>query len=264
MRIVVIMALLACRLCLAQATNECMPSTLNIPSAQHPCVYPDHRATFRVVAPDAQKVQVRIGQTFDMVKGSDGAWTVTTTPLVVGFHYYSLVIDGATVADPATRTFFGSGWDNSGIEIPEASDVDYYLPQNVPHGQVSLRWYYSKVTGKWRRCYVYTPPDYDTGKVRYPVLYLMHGWGENEQGWHIQGHADFILDNLIAAKKAKPMIIVMDNLNAAKPGEDASIFAARGLVPQAKPQLCRPREGGEPLLQDEEVWLASTAGHLQK
>jgi enterochelin esterase family protein len=188
-----------------------------------------------LVAPDAQKVQVRIGQTFDMVKGSDGAWTVTTAPLVVGFHYYSLVVDGATVADPATRTFFGSGWENSGIEIPEGGDVDYYLPKNVPHGQISQRWYYSEVTGKWRRCYVYTPPDYDAGKARYPVLYLLHGWGENEQGWNMQGHADFIMDNLIAARKAKPMIIVMDNLNAVKTGEDASIFAARGLVPQAKP-----------------------------
>jgi hypothetical protein len=101
MRVIMMIALLSCRLCLAQATDECKPSTLNIPSARYPCVYPDHRATFRVVEPDANKVQVRVGQTFDMVKGSDGAWTVTTTLLVVGFHYYSLVIDGATVADPA-------------------------------------------------------------------------------------------------------------------------------------------------------------------
>ena len=89
---------------------------------------------------------------------------MTTTPLVEGFHYYSLVVDGVTMADPATRTFFGSGWENSAIEIPEAADVDYYLPKDVPHGQVSQRWYHSKVTGKWRRCYVYTPPDYDAGK----------------------------------------------------------------------------------------------------
>jgi enterochelin esterase-like enzyme len=242
MRIIAMLALLSCRLCFAQGADECKPSTLNIPSARYPCVYRDQRATFRLVAPDAQKVQVRIGQTYDMVKGADGAWTVTTTPLVVGFHYYSLVVDGVTVADPATRTFFGSGWENSGIEIPEAADVDYYLPKDVPHGQVSQRWYYSKVTGKWRRCYVYTPPDYDTGKARYPVLYLLHGWGENEQGWHIQGHADFIMDNLIAAKKAKPMLIVMDNLNAVRPGEDASIFAARGLLPQTKP-AAPPAEG---------------------
>jgi enterochelin esterase family protein len=243
MRTIIMLLLFGCQLGFGQATDECKPSTLNIPSAQYPCVYPDHRATFRLVAPDTQKVQVRIGQNFDMVKGTDGAWTVTTTPLVVGFHYYSLVVDGAAVADPATRTFFGSGWENSGIEIPEAADVDYYLPKDVPHGQVSQRWYHSKVTGKWRRCYVYTPPDYDTGKARYPVLYLLHGWGENEQGWHIQGHADFIMDNLIVAKKAKPMIIVMDNLNTVKPGEDASIFAARGLLPQAKP-AAPPAEGG--------------------
>jgi enterochelin esterase-like enzyme len=239
------LALLGCGLCWGQAAEECVPSTLNIPGAQYPCVYPDHRATFHLAAPDAQKVQLRIGKGFDMVKGDDGAWTVTTTPLVVGFHYYSVVVDGATMADPATRTFFGSGWDNSGIEIPEAADVDYYLPKDVPHGQVSQRWYYSKVTGKWRRCYVYTPPDYDTGKARYPVLYLFHGWGENEQGWHTQGHADFILDNLIAARKAVPMIIVMDNLNAVKPGEDGTIFTSRGLRPPPRP-AAPPAEGGRP------------------
>jgi enterochelin esterase-like enzyme len=233
MRIVtmVMLALLVCGLCWGQTPDECKPSSLNVPGAKYPCVYPDGRATFRIVAPDAQKVQVRVGRAFDMEKGPDGAWMVTTTPLVVGFHYYSLVIDGATVADPATHTFFGSGWRNSGIEIPEAADVDYYLPKDVPHGQVSQRWYYSKVTEKWRRCYVYTPPDYDAGKTRYPVLYLLHGWGENEQGWHTQGYADLILDNLIAAKKAKPMIIVMDNLNAVKPGQDSSIFNARGAAP---------------------------------
>jgi enterochelin esterase-like enzyme len=242
---IITLALLGCGLCWGQATEECKPSTLNIPGAQYPCVYPDHRATFRVVAPDAQKVQVRVGKTFDMAKDPEGAWIVTTTPLVEGFHYYSLVVDGATVADPSTRTFFGSGWLNSAIEIPEAADVDYYFPKDVPHGQVSLRWYYSKVTGKWRRCYVYTPPDYDAGKARYPVLYLLHGWGEDETGWNLQGHADFILDNLIAAKTAQPMIIVMDNLNAVKPGEDGTIFTSRGLRPPPRP-AAPPAEGARP------------------
>ena len=235
MKIVALM-LLSGALGWGQATDECKPSSLNIPGAPYPCIYPDHRVAFQVTAPDAQKVQVRLGGAHDMSKGADGLWTVTIPPQVVGFHYYSIVIDGATVADPATRTFFGSGWDNSGIEIPEAeSDAAYYSARDVPHGQVSQRWYYSKVTGKWRRCYVYTPPDYDAGKTRYPVLYLLHGWGENEQGWQTQGHADFILDNLIAEKKAKPMIIVMDNLNTAKPGEDARIFSARWLWPQPAP-----------------------------
>jgi len=242
---VIALALFICGLCWGQGADECKPSTLNIPGAQHPCVYSDHRATFRLVAPDAQKVQVKIvGKTLDMVKGDDGTWTATSEPLVVGFHYYSVVVDGATLADPATRTFFGSGWANSGIEIPEETGADYYLPKDVPHGQVSQRWYYAKVTGKWRRCYVYTPPDYDTGKARYPVLYLMHGWGEDETGWHIQGHVDFILDNLITAKKAKPMIVVMDNLNAVKPGEDGTIFTSRGLRPPPRPAT-PPAEGGQ-------------------
>lgn len=241
---VAMLTLLACALCWGEATDECKPSRLNIPGAQYPCVYPDHRARFRLVAPDAQKVQVKVGQTFDMVKGAEGAWTVTTTPLVVGFHYYSLVLDGVAVADPATRTFFGSGWANSGIEIPEAADGDYYLSKNVAHGQVSQRRYYSKVSGKWRRSYVYTPPDYDAGKTRYPVLYLLHGWGEDETGWYTQGHVDSVMDNLIAAKKAEPMIIVMDNLNAVKAGEDGSIFWARGLQPPPTGEAGRGGRGG--------------------
>jgi enterochelin esterase family protein len=239
------LAALVCLVSWGQAADDCTPSRLNIPGSKYPCVYPDGRATFRFVAPEAQKVQVRVGKPFDMTKDASGVWTVTTSPLVVGFHYYSVVVDGATVADPATRTFFGSGWDNSAIEIPEPADVDYYLQKDVPHGQVSQRWYFSKVTNKWRRCYVYTPPDYDAGKARYPVLYLMHGWGENEQGWHTQGHADLILDNLIAAKKAKPMIIVMDNLNAVKPGEDGTIFSARWLWPPPPPSAT-PAQGGAP------------------
>jgi enterochelin esterase-like enzyme len=242
----VAVAIIGMGLCFGQPAEQCKPSSLNIPGAPYPCVYPDRRVAFRVAAPDAQKVQVRLGGPHDMTKGADGLWTVTIPPQVVGFHYYTIVIDGATVADPATRTFFGSGWDNSGIEIPEPeSDGAYYSAKDVPHGQVSQRWYYSKVTGKWRRCYVYTPPDYDAGsRNRYPVLYLLHGWGENEQGWHIQGHVDFILDNLIAEKKAKPMIVVMDNLNAVRPNEDAGLYAARGIIAKASLADVAPAGGG--------------------
>ena len=225
-----LLALLGCGACLGQGTDECKPSSLNIPGAPYPCVYPDRRVTFRVAAPDAQKVQVRLGGTHDMTKGQDGLWTVTIPPQVIGFHYYSIVIDGSVVADPATRTFFGSGWDNSGIEIPEP-DADYYSVKDVPHGQVSQRWYYSKVTGKWRRCFVYMPPDYDkNARGRYPVLYLLHGWGENEEDWSKQGRVDLMMDNLLAAGKVKPMLIVMDNLNAVKPGEDASLYSARSII----------------------------------
>jgi len=221
----------------AQPPADCRPNGLNIPGAPYPCVYPDNRVTFRVTAPDAEKVRIRLGPGFDMSKGPDGLWYVTTPPQVVGFHYYTLSIDGAVVSDPATRTFFGSGFYNSAIEVPEpGADGDYYQAKDVPRGQVRQQRYYSKITGAWRRAHVYTPPGYDTDtKTKYPVLYLLHGWGENEQGWHAQGHVDVIMDNLIAEKKAKAMIIVMDNLNAVKPGESAALYFARGNLTQAVP-----------------------------
>jgi len=236
MKTAIALALLASGICWAQPPADCKPSSLNIPGAPYPCVFPDNRAIFRVQAPDAQKVRVRVGTGFDMTKEADGLWYVTTTPLVEGFHYYLLTIDGATVSDPATGSYFGGGAWSSAIEIP-ATDADFYSHKDVPHGVVREQWYYSTVTQAWRRAYIYTPPDYDTNaKAHYPVLYLLHGWGENEQGWTFQGHVDQIMDNLIAEKKAKPMLVVMDNLNASKPGEDGSIYNARGVVTQAVPQ----------------------------
>jgi hypothetical protein len=110
-----------------QPAADCTPNALNIPGAPYPCIHPDRRVTFRVMAPDAQKVRVRLGQGLDMSKEADGFWYVTTAPQVVGFHYYTLSIDGATVADPATRTFFGSGFYNSAFEVPEpGTDGGYY------------------------------------------------------------------------------------------------------------------------------------------
>jgi enterochelin esterase-like enzyme len=224
----------------AQPPADCIPNVLNIPGAPYPCTFPDNRVTFRIAAPDATKVRIRLGPGFDMSKEPDGLWYVTTPPQVVGFHYYTVSIDGAVVADPATETFFGSGWYNSAIEVPDP-EGDYYRVKDVPRGSIRQRWYYSTVTGQWRRAYVYTPPDYDTNiKAKYPVLYLMHGWGENEQGWHTQGHVDVMMDNLIAEQKARPMIIVMDNLNAVKPGESAALYHARGVVTQAVPAPSTP------------------------
>ena len=243
-----LLAALGCQTSWAQTPAECIPSVTNIPEAKYPCIYPDRRVLFRVVAPEAQRVRVRIGPGFDMEKGPDGVWSATTTPQVIGFHYYSLQIDGAVVADPSTMTYFGSGWQNSAFEVPDPAG-DYYAAKNVPHGRVSQQWYFSKVTGKWRRSYVYTPPDYDTNTgARYPVLYLLHGWGEDETGWYRQGHMDMILDNLIAAGRARPMIVVMDNLNAVKPGESGALFAARGLVPApgAAPPAAAPGAAGAP------------------
>jgi len=236
----IVFAFLASGICWAQPPADCKPSSLNIPGAPYPCVFPDHRAMFRVAAPDAQKVRVRVGAGFDMTKEADGLWYVTTTPLVEGFHYYMLNIDGASLSDPATQTFFGSGEWSSAIEIP-AADADFYSHKDVPHGVVRIQWYFSTVTQTWRRCLIYTPPGYDTNaKAKYPVLYLLHGWGENELGWTFQGHVDQIMDNLIAAGKATPMLIVMDNLNAVKPGEDGKIYNARGVLTQAVPQPQAP------------------------
>jgi enterochelin esterase family protein len=232
----ILLMLLVSAICWAQPPADCKPSALNIPGAPYPCVFPDRRAIFRVAAPEAQKVRVRVGSGFDMTKQDDGLWYATTTPLVEGFHYYMLSIDSTDVSDPATQTFFGGGMWSSAIEIP-AADADFYSHKSVPIGDVRIQQYYSSVTQQWRRCLIYTPPGYDSDKsTRYPVLYLLHGWGENEWGWTLQGHVDQIMDNLLAQGKVKPMLIVMDNLNAAKPGEDGSLYNARGPITQAVPQ----------------------------
>ena len=214
------LALLAAGLCAGQAADEGKPASSNIMNAEYPKVYADLSVAFRLKAPDAQKVQVDImAKKYDMTKGADGVWTVKIPPQVVGFHYYQLWVDGVSVPDPGSDTFFGVGRQFSGIEIPEAG-VDYDALKNVPHGQVRNFRYYSKTVQAWRRAFVYTPPDYDTNlKARYPVLYLQHGGGEDETGWPKQGRADLILDNLIAGKQAVPMIIVMDKGYAMKPGE---------------------------------------------
>jgi enterochelin esterase-like enzyme len=240
-----LLVLFAAELCWGQAPADCKPNPLNVPEAKYPCIFPDNRVMYRVTAPNAQAV--RVGNT-NLTKGPDNIWSGTTEkPAVEGFHYYGVNVDGATVADPSTRTYFGSGWWNSGIEIP-APDQDFYQPKEVPRGRVSEQWYLSKVTGKWRRCFVYTPPGYDGGKNKYPVFYLLHGWGEDETAWFNQGRVDYIMDNLIAEKKANPMIIVMDNLNAVKPGDSAAIFGGRGLVPDPSDHPAPPpaARGGAP------------------
>ncbi len=203
----------------AQAADDSKPATSNLPGAEYPRVHSDLRVTFRFSAPNAQKVQVIPGGSdnglgkgpFDMQRDDKGAWTVTVGPVVPGFHYYWLQVDGFACNDPATQTYFGWNKECSGIEVPDKT-LDFYDIKDVPHGDVRAHWYYSKVTAMWRRTMVYTPPDYDKeAKIRYPVLYLQHGAGENERGWTSQGRADFILDNLLAAKKAQPMIVVMEN-----------------------------------------------------
>jgi enterochelin esterase-like enzyme len=205
------LVLLTCGVYLGQNQSR-VPST-SVPGAEYPRVNADLSTTFRIKADQAQKVQLlmELGQaTYDMVKGENGLWEVTTKPLLPGFHYYLISVDGFDSTDPGSKTFFAARKEVSGIEVP-APESDFFASKDVPHGAVRSEWYFSKATGDWRRVFVYTPPGYDKSTERYPVLYLQHGWGENEEAWSHQGHENFILDNLIAAHKAKPMILVNEN-----------------------------------------------------
>jgi enterochelin esterase-like enzyme len=212
---------LAANLCAAQAASEFRPATTNVWDAQYPRVDAAGRVQVRIKAPEASQVKLNFwsGPKLDMQKQPDGFWSVTTEPLVPGLHYYTVVIDGADVSDPGSHAYFGGTRHASAVEIPEPGST-YYSIQDVPHGQVREVWYHSKVTGSWRHALVYLPPDYDSQpKKRYPVLYLQHGGGEDETGWIRQGHANFILDNQIAARESQPMIVVMAYGYARRAGE---------------------------------------------
>jgi enterochelin esterase-like enzyme len=197
-----------------------LPASTNVRNARYPQIMPDHRVWFRVKAPEAQRVQVDLVRKYDLRKDTGGYWTGMTDSVSEGFHYYSLLIDGVALADPASETFYGMGRMASGIEIPFAGG-DYYATKEVAHGEVRIRPYFSTVTRSWREMYVYTPPGYDSAVAeRYPVLYILHGGGEDETGWVMQGRTNFILDNLIAEKKALPMIVVMPDANMPAPAFD--------------------------------------------
>nr|WP_294782203.1 alpha/beta hydrolase-fold protein [uncultured Flavobacterium sp.] len=193
-------------------TEDFKPSTINQSEKMFPQVNSQKRVRASISAPNAAKVQLDLGGVkYDMKKDANGIWTGESNPQDEGFHYYQLNIDGASVPDPGSLYFYGAGRLGSGIEIPSA-DQDFFALKNVPHGLVSENIYFSKLTNSFRRCFVYTPDGYNENtKTRYPVLYLQHGSFEDETGWSSQGRANLILDNLIASKKAVPMIIVMDN-----------------------------------------------------
>ena len=205
----------------AQVPQGAKAAPTNIRANDCPCIFADNRVLFRVTAPNAGKVQVNLGKLFDMQKDEKGVWTVTTDPQDPGFHYYSLVIDGFGVADPASESFYGTGKMSSAIDIPETG-VDFYMIKDVPHGDVRLKNYFSKTMNTWRNLNIYTPPGYDKdGGKTYPVLYIQHGGGEDERGWAVQGKTNIILDNLIAAGRATPMIVVIANGNVTIPGSTA-------------------------------------------
>lgn len=225
--IVLFFLLLTETICTGQSSDfpaDSKPASTNVRGSEYPRITSSNRAVFRIKAPDAQSVVVQVGKEYPMTKDDKGFWSVTTDPLVPGFHYYFLFINGVQVSDPASESFFGWGRMSGGIEIPESvADAAYYTLQDVPHGDLRSKWYFSNTTGQWRRFYIYCPPGYDsTPAKRYPVLYLQHGAGEDERGWGLQGKADIILDNLIAAGKAMPMLIVMEQGYAIRKGSGAA------------------------------------------
>jgi enterochelin esterase-like enzyme len=194
------------------------PASSNIRNAPYPQITTDSRVIFNIKATEAKKVQIDLVKKYDLIKDTAGFWKVTTDSVSEGFHYYSLLIDGVAVADPASETFYGMGRMASGIEIPFSGGA-YYALRNVPHGDIRIKKYFSRVTNSWRQFYIYTPPAYDSAvNTIYPVLYILHGGGEDERGWATQGKTDLILDNLIAAQKAKPMLVVMMDGNLSSGG----------------------------------------------
>jgi enterochelin esterase-like enzyme len=188
--------------------------------AEFPKIHKEGRIWFQFKAPNAQKVQLRIGatnKTYDMEKLADGVWNLIIPYPGPGLQYYQMNVDGLAVMDPGSETFYSNGI-KTAVEVPSPGE-DFYDLKEVPHGHVLQHLFYSKVTGQWRRMFVYTPPGYDaTPRMRYPVLYLQHGAGEDEAEWTHAGRAQLILDNLIAGNQAVPMLIVMNNGFATKPG----------------------------------------------
>ena len=193
------------------SVEDFKPASTNQQGKQYPMVNSERKVRASISAPQATRVQLDISAVkYDLVKDEKGVWTGESGPQDEGFHYYQLNIDGASVPDPGSLYYYGASRWGSGIDIP-AKDQDFYAIKNVPHGQLRETYYYSNTTKAVRRVYIYTPPGYDSGKKKYPVLYLQHGMGEDETGWGNQGYTGFIMDNLIAEGKSVPFVIVMEN-----------------------------------------------------
>jgi len=214
------------------AKEDFLVSEVTQAGKQYPQVNSERRVRVSIKAPQATLVQLDLGgKKYDLKKDASGTWTGDSAPQDEGFHYYNLLVDGAAIPDPGSRYFYGASRWGSAIEIP-AHDQEFYALKKVPHGQVRENIYFSGLTNAWRRCFIYTPPDYDkfTAK-RYPVLYLQHGSGEDETGWGTQGKANLILDNLLAGNKAVPMIVVMDNGYATLAGGPQGTTSPTGPFP---------------------------------
>ena len=236
----------------AQGVEDYKPASTNQEGKQYPMVNSEGRVRAQISAPEANSVKLDIGGVkYEMKKDENGVWTGESEPQDVGFHYYQLNIDGASVPDPNSLYYYGASRWGSGIEIP-SPDEDIFAVKNVPQGSVNEFYYYSSVTEQMRRCFIYFPAEYYSNPTKkFPVLYLQHGMGENEFGWSQQGHTAHIMDNLIAEGKAVPFVIVMDNGLNARPAGQAAAAAPQmggfggGQMPQ-RPQGQAPQMGQRP------------------
>ena len=239
----------------AAPLEDFKPSAYNQPFQDYPQVNSQGYVRFRIFAPKADSVRVTLGLGGQggtrLTKGDDGYFTGTTAgPMDEGFHYYHLIVDGGVFNDPGTGNFYGSQRWESGVEIP-AKDQDFYALKDVPHGHVQQILFPSKSTNTARVTNVYTPPGYEKGNTKYPVLYLQHGWGENETSWVIQGKTGLIMDNMIAEGRIKPFIVVMTygmTNTGGRPGGPRPAAPAGGATPAvaggAGTPPARPAGGG--------------------
>ncbi len=223
------------------------PATTNQGGKQYPMVNSQRMVRAQIKAPKATFVGLDIaGKIYEMTKDENGVWTGTSEPQDEGFHYYQLNIDGASVPDPGSLYYYGASRWGSGIDVP-AADEEFYTVKNVLQGSINEVYYWSEVTEKMRHGYIYLPAEYYKNPTKkFPVLYLQHGMGENETGWSAQGKTGIIMDNLIAAGKAVPFIIFMDNgLDVRRPGDPAPGQGGfGGPRPQGQRPQGGPRQGG--------------------
>jgi len=198
------------------------------PQVNSPEIQSDRRITFRILAPQAQAVRLAagdipgVGQTTQLTKGENGIWEVTIGPIDPGAYRYNFNVDGVSTIDP--RSPFISESNNNVWSLVYVPGADFMDTKQVPHGSVAAVTYYSTALGMFRRMHVYTPAGYERGSDKYPVFYLLHGAGDNDNAWSTVGRAGFILDNLIAAKKAKPMIVVMPAGHTRRGAQGASVI----------------------------------------
>ncbi len=207
-----------------------------------PEVLPDHRVVFRIHAPKAAEVSVTgdwvaqgRGTGGPLQKDDRGVWSLTVGPLVPDFYTYTLTVDGVRTSDPRNPLVKTGTSSLENILVVPGAEMAFADARQVPHGEVHQAWYWSANLNEMRRMHVYTPPGYGAGNARYPVLYLLHGGGDEDSGWTAIGRANFILDNLIAAGKAEPMVVVMPNGSVTLPG--ASTAQPRGMAADGRPDM---------------------------